>query len=198
MVYLISIWGSGQRQKELHLSMVSSHLTGILDVLSDMIFSVLSSSKDQRPTKGKDYEIAKWEAEVRSSLAAKKAAPVTLTKQQETLVKQQLEKEANIRQKVKEIHTHLVRGLHFIRSIVVANVEEMHSYMSPIVTLLLDGALGRGSFLAGAMAFEAYLVCLLSYACLLLFTHQTGSFSLHLRSTGCLAAMDWYRNVEVS
>ena len=125
-----------------------------------MILIVLSS-KDKGPNKGKDYEIAKWEEEVRKSLATKKAGPVTLTKQQETLVKQQLEKEENIRQRVKEIQTHLVRGLNFIRSIVAANVEEMHGYMSPILTLLLDGALGRGSFLAGAMAFETYIVCFL-------------------------------------
>lgn len=30
--------------------------------------------------------------------------------------------------------------------------------MSPIVSLLLDGALARGSFLAGSTAFETYLV----------------------------------------
>lgn len=148
-----------------------------------MIFSVLST-KDQRPNKGKDYEIAKWEEEVRKSLATKKAGPVTLTKQQEILVKQQLEKELKIRQRVREIHKHLVRGLHFIRSVIAANVEEMHGYMSQIITLLLDGALSRGSFLVGAMAFETYLVCFFSSSCILLFIHSLGPFSMYLRSIG--------------
>lgn len=155
------------------------------------------STKDQNPNKGKDFEIAKWEEEVRKSLATKKAGPVTLTKQQEILVKQQLEKESKVRQRVREIHTHLVRGLHFIRSIIAANVEEMHGYMSQIITLLLDGALNRGSFLAGAMAFETYLVCFLPSSCILLFIHPIGSFSLYLRSIGWPRAMDWYRDVEM-
>jgi hypothetical protein len=132
-------------------------------------------------------------------LPRRRQAPVTLTKQQETLVKQQLEKESKVtRQRVREIHTHLVRGLYFIRSIVAANVEEMHGYMSPIITLLLDGALGRGSFLAGAMGFETYLVCFLSSSCLLLFIHLIGPLSLYLRSVGWFRAMDWYRDTEVS
>lgn len=160
-------------------------------------FIVLSASKDQRPSKGKDYEIAKWEEEIRKSLATKKAT-VTLTKQQETLVKQQLEKEAKIRQRVTEIQKHLVRGLHFIRSIVEANVEEMRDYMSPMIALLLDGALGRGSFLAGAMAFDTYLVCFLFFPCLSLFIHMVESLQLHLGSVARSQTMVWYRDTEMS
>jgi hypothetical protein len=119
---------------------------------------VLSSVKDTRTNKGKDYETAKWEEEVRKSLATKKSAPAKLTKQQEVLVKAQLEKEEKIRQSVNLIHARLVRGLHFIRSVVAANVQEIHVYMSSIVALLLRGVLRRGSFLAGSMAFETYLV----------------------------------------
>jgi hypothetical protein len=43
-----------------------------LNAFPDMMFLVLST-KDKRPSKGKDYEIAKWEEEVRKSLATKKA-----------------------------------------------------------------------------------------------------------------------------
>ncbi|CAA7260345.1 unnamed protein product [Cyclocybe aegerita] len=119
---------------------------------------VLSSSKNEtRPAKGKDYEIAKWEEETRKALAAKKAAPVTLSRQQQALVQAQLEKESKIRQRVQVIHSQLNRGLFFVRSLVAARVEEFQSYMSPIVSLLLNGALGRGSFLAGPAAFETYL-----------------------------------------
>jgi len=120
---------------------------------------VLSSSKaEAKPDKGKDYEIAKWEAEVRKSLAAKKATPATLTRQQQALVQTQLEKEAKIRLHVQTVQAHLVRGLNLVKSIVASGVEEFHSQMSFVVSLLLKGALDRGSFLAGPEAFETYLV----------------------------------------
>ncbi|KAF8161530.1 armadillo-type protein [Crassisporium funariophilum] len=119
---------------------------------------VLSSAKGEaRPNKGKDYEIAKWEEEIRKSLAAKKSTPVTLSKQQQALVSGQLEKEAKIRQRVQTIRANLTRGLHIVRSIVAAGVDEFYSYMTSIVSLLLEGALSRGSFLVGSIAFETYL-----------------------------------------
>ena len=157
----------------------------------------MSSSKDQRPIKGKDYQIAKWEDEVRKSLAVKNAASATLTRQQETLVKQQLDKESKIRQRLREVRAHLVRGLNFIQSVVAAHVKEMQVYMFPIVTLLLEGALSRGSFFVGSMVFETYLVCFPFSSCLLLFTHMIASLSLHLRSFGRSSAMDWYRDIEM-
>lgn len=119
---------------------------------------VAATQSDNRPNKGKDYEIARWEEEIRKSLAAKKATGVTLTKQQQALVHAQLEKESKIRQQVNLIASSLTRGLHFVQSIVNANVEEFQLYMSDLVSLMLSGALKRGSFLAGPLAFETYLV----------------------------------------
>ncbi|KAH9485783.1 eIF-2-alpha kinase activator gcn1 [Psilocybe cubensis] len=124
--------------------------TTYVDVLS-------STQAEVRTNKGKDYEIAKWEEEIRKSLATKKATPVTLTRQQQALVQAQLEKEAKIRQHVSGIQSRLTRGLHLVRSLVSSRVEEFQSHMSSIVSLLLDGALNRGSFLAGTVAFETYL-----------------------------------------
>lgn len=123
---------------------------------------VLSSAKDEvRSNKGKDYEIAKWEDELRKSLASKKAsasAKGTLTKPQQALVQAQLDKEATIRQYVAGIKANLERGLHFVRSLVAADVSEFRSYISSVASLLLGGALGRGSLLVGQGAFETYLV----------------------------------------
>lgn len=59
-------------------------------------FAVLSSKKNTTlDTKGKEAEITRWEAEVKKSLASKKAAAsatISLTKQEQTLVQMQLEK----------------------------------------------------------------------------------------------------------
>lgn len=118
------------------------------------------TKEETRPNKGRDYEISKWEDEIRKTLAAKKATTVTLSKQQQALVQTQLEKEAKIRQHVQNICANLTRGLHLVRSIVAAGVNEFHSYMTSVVSLLLDGALSRGSFLVGTTAFETYLVIL--------------------------------------
>ena len=83
----------------------------------------------------------------------------------------QLEKEAKIRAHVNTVQQHLVRGLSFVSSLVAAGVEEFQAHMSAVVSLLLRGALNRGSFLAGSTAFETYIV---------------GSFSSHYLSQDLL------------
>ena len=121
--------------------------------------SVLSNRAEARPSKGKDADIAKWENDIRKSLANKKApGTVTLTKQQQALVQAQLEKEAKIRQHVASIKADIERGLNFIRSLVSAGIEEFRPYIASLASLLVAGALGRGSSLFGEGAFDAYLV----------------------------------------
>ncbi|KAK1228592.1 translational activator of GCN4 [Marasmius sp. AFHP31] len=120
---------------------------------------VLSNTKgDAQPRKGKDAEIAQWEADIRKSLANKKATnTVTLTKQQQTAVNAQLAKEADIRKRVTLIQSNLDRGLSLVRSLINAYVPEFRVYISTVVALLLDGALDKGSLLCGQAAFETYL-----------------------------------------
>jgi hypothetical protein len=97
------------------------------------------------------------EADLRRSL--KKPSPMSLTKQEQTLLQAQLDKEARIRTSVSSIKAHFERGLHFIRGFVEANVLAFRSYMALIVSLLLDGALcANGSTLLRQAGFEAYLV----------------------------------------
>ena len=90
---------------------------------------MLSSTKGEtKPNKGRDYEISKWEEEIRKSLATKKATAVTLSKQQQALIQTQLEKEAKTRQHVRDICAYLTRGLHLVLSVVTAGVDEFHLY----------------------------------------------------------------------
>jgi ABC-type Fe3+ transport system substrate-binding protein len=126
-----------------------------------MILAVLASAKGPEvQKKGKGAADAKWDAEVRKSLANKKAGPATLTKQQQALVQAQLEKEAQVRQWVEGIKAHLERGLRLVGSVVDAKVDELKLYVSVIQNMLVSGALGKGPLLVGHRAFEAYLVCL--------------------------------------
>lgn len=113
------------------------------------------------PHKGKDFEIARWEAEVRTALESKKkaGAGAALTKPQQALLQAQLAREATVRRRVDGIKAKLVRGLACVRSVVSAGVPEFRVYISSVAGLLLDGALGKGALLVGPAAFETYLVC---------------------------------------
>ncbi|KAG1832884.1 armadillo-type protein [Suillus subalutaceus] len=120
---------------------------------------VLSSQKaEEGPKKGKDADIARWEAELRKSLANKKGGTTTtLSKQAQALVQAQLDKEAIVRQRVTTIKLNLQRGLSYIQSLASINVPELRMYVSFILSLLLEGAMGQGSRLVGSQAFDAYL-----------------------------------------
>jgi hypothetical protein len=123
----------------------------------------LTSAKGdaKAPHKGKDFEIARWEAEVRAALESKKkaGAGAALTKPQQALLQAQLAREATVRQRVEGVKSGLVRGLAFVRSLVAARAPEFRVYISAVARLLLDGALGKGALLVGPLAFETYLVC---------------------------------------
>jgi hypothetical protein len=119
---------------------------------------VLSNAKGSEvQKKGKGSDLAKWDAEVRQSLASKKAT-TTLTKQQQALVQAQREKEAQVRQRVAGIKSRLERGLHLVGSIVDAGVDEIKLYVTVIAGLLIQGALNKGPLLVGNQAFQTYLV----------------------------------------
>ncbi|KAG5725284.1 Translational activator gcn1 [Termitomyces sp. T112] len=120
---------------------------------------VLASKGEAKvSTKGKDAELAKWDEEIRKNIASKKAAASkTLTKQQQAIVSAQLEEEARVRQHVVDIQRRLHRGLRLVQSLAGSGVEQFRDHISSIASLILEGALGRGSALVGGAAFETYL-----------------------------------------
>lgn len=125
---------------------------------------MLSSATNDQPAqkKGKDRELAMWEAEVRKSIASKKSSgPAMLSKQQQALVQAQLHKESQIRQRVARIKVNLERGLHLVKSLVDADVESFRLYISAIASILIRGALDKGPILVGDRALDAYMVCFL-------------------------------------
>ncbi|KAJ8518630.1 hypothetical protein ONZ45_g4322 [Pleurotus djamor] len=119
---------------------------------------VLATKKDDEPVKkGKGAKMAQWEADVRKSLANKKPANGSLSKQDQVAVQAQLEKEQKIRQAVLAIKVNLERGLHIIHSLVDVNPSEFNPYISAVAALLVDGALDKGAVLVGQKAFDAYM-----------------------------------------
>ncbi|EMD33195.1 hypothetical protein CERSUDRAFT_142825 [Gelatoporia subvermispora B] len=120
---------------------------------------VLANKKTEEPIKkGKGYKDAQWEAEVRKSLANKKAAAApSLSKQELALVQAQLDKEAQIRKRVAKIKARLERGLNIIHSILASRVEDVRSVISPIASLLLQSAFGKAVGLVGDKSFVTYV-----------------------------------------
>ena len=111
--------------------------------------------------KGKGYADAKWEAEVRQKLNAK-SAKATLSKQDQALVNEQLQKEADTRKRVSGIRAKLEHGLELVHSLSSANVEEFRVHAPHIVSILLPNAFANASeALVGDKAFNAFLVRLL-------------------------------------
>ena len=103
--------------------------------------------KDEGPKKGKGADIARWEAELRQSLASKKTkvgGAGGLSKETHALVQAQLAKEAAVRECVGALRAQLLRGLAFVRSVVAGGGASVKSYMGPIAECLLQGAMSRG------------------------------------------------------
>lgn len=122
--------------------------------------SVLSNKGNKVQAKGKDADLAKWDAEVRQSLAKKKiaSAPV-LSKQEQSLVQAQLEKEAKIRNHTNETKANLERALQIVSHLALGNIVDLRAYVSQIVSLLLSsGALDKGTLLVGSLACATFLV----------------------------------------
>ncbi len=111
-------------------------------------------------TKGKDAALAKWDAEVRSSLATKKPqkAIPTLSRQDKELVDAQLRKEAVVRERVSLVRRNIQRSLNLVKGIIDAGVREIEDYFLAIANLILDGVVTLGSAFLGTMAFDSYIV----------------------------------------
>ncbi|KDQ20094.1 hypothetical protein BOTBODRAFT_101949 [Botryobasidium botryosum FD-172 SS1] len=157
---------------------------GIWRTPADVMFVDVLAQKKDAPVdrKGKDYDIEKWEAEIRKSLANKKQT-TTLSRQDRALVDAQLKQEAQVRRQVTLLKKRLERGLLFVQSVVQANVEEFHPHIWSIQQLLFTGALSRGTMLLGSLPFDTYIA--LSRCCSLrLETLKTFLGVATLRSLG--------------
>lgn len=110
--------------------------------------------------KGKDADLAKWDAEVRQSLAKRKLATApALSKQERSLVQAQVEKEVKIRSHTNEIKANLKRAMQIISHLALGKIDDLRAYVSQITSLLLNsGALDKGTLLVGSLACATFLV----------------------------------------
>ncbi|KAH6667023.1 translational activator GCN1 [Plectosphaerella plurivora] len=107
----------------------------------------------------KDYDILKWEAELRSQLAQKKGQEKKLSPEDAAKVKAQLKKEAEIRLSVQQLQARLQRGTGIIQSLASGPPTDATLWIGPVVTALLDVIQADSSLIAGDAPSKSYLAC---------------------------------------
>lgn len=106
----------------------------------------------------KDASLEQWEAELRESIAKKKAAATkSLTKEQQAAVDAQRKTEAEVRARVTQLQTCLVDGLQMLCSVALSGSEAIDIKMTPLLRQLLAlVALPQAGLLAGDEMQEAF------------------------------------------
>ena len=127
--------------------------TAFIDVLS-MKGQGTTIDKNAR-----DYDIKKWEEEMRNQIATKKGQTKKLSADEKAKVDTQLAKEAIIRKEVNELEMRLRNGIGFVHALAVGPPTEANLWMGiAIQSLTAVVAAGVGRLVDDA-ADQAYLAC---------------------------------------
>ena len=126
--------------------------TAYIDVLSKKAPVTLDKNT-------KDYDTLKWEEEMRAHLAQKKGQTRKLTAEEQKKVKEQLAKEARIRQEVAAIERRMKRGVGIIRSLATGPPTEAEQWMGPATDLLIQAIRAGAGLLLGDSPSSAFIKC---------------------------------------
>ncbi|KAL1902844.1 translational activator of GCN4 [Sporothrix stenoceras] len=123
-----------------------------------LFVDVLAKTTSNLPSKSsKDYDVLKWEEELRAQLAAKKGQQKKLTAEETAKVNAQLKKEAEIREKVGLLEARLLRGIGVIRSLATGPPTDATQWMGPAVKALLDAIEAGACLITGDVAPMAFI-----------------------------------------
>ncbi|KAF7549001.1 hypothetical protein G7Z17_g6686 [Cylindrodendrum hubeiense] len=121
---------------------------------------VLAKKAQQSVDKNKkDYDILKWEEELRSQLEKKKGQQRKLTAEETAKVNAQLKKESQIKQTIRELEARLLRGIGIIRSLATGPPTDAALWLGTAVSLLLNVMDAGANLITGEAAPLAYIVC---------------------------------------
>ncbi|ETN40059.1 uncharacterized protein HMPREF1541_04334 [Cyphellophora europaea CBS 101466] len=108
----------------------------------------------------KDYDIMKWEEEMRTKLAQKKGPqPKKLTPDQQAKVDAQLKHETAVRQRVREVSARLRRGSQYILSLARGPPTDPSQWMSTAVLSLMAALSAGGDLVVDDELFSAFIAC---------------------------------------
>lgn len=114
--------------------------TCFVDVLAKKAQNTVPNKND------KDYDILKWEEELRSSIEKKKGEKKKLTAEETAKVNAQLKKEAAIRKGLQEVESKLLRSIGIIEAIASGPPTDAKLWIGPMVSRLL-GIMDAGASL---------------------------------------------------
>ncbi|EXJ80221.1 hypothetical protein A1O1_08363 [Capronia coronata CBS 617.96] len=128
--------------------------TVVVDVLGQQTNGVLEN-KNQ-----KDYDVLKWEEEMRQQLAKKKGAPQKkLTPDQQAKLDAQLALETEVRKRVKSVSAKVRRGAKFIEGLAQGPPTDARLWMSPAISAMIRVLRGGAAFIVDDEIVSAYLAC---------------------------------------
>lgn len=114
---------------------------------------VLAKKQSSLPSKSsKDYDVLKWEEELRAQLAQKKGQQKKLTAEETSKIQAQLAKEAAIRRRVGLLEARLLRGIGVIRSLALGAPTDATLWMGPAVQALMGAIEGGACQITGDVA----------------------------------------------
>jgi hypothetical protein len=121
---------------------------------------VLSNKRSTVPDKNtRDYDVLRWEEELRAQLAAKKGQQKKLTADETSKVNAQLKKESAIRKSVQETVVKVGRGIGIIHALATGPPTDASMWMQPAIKSLL-GAIDAGACrITGEDGPLAYIAC---------------------------------------
>lgn len=129
---------------------------------------VLASHKSQQPLdKGRTTSMDQWDAEVRASIAAKKAAsaPKTLSQQDQAAVDAQLAREREIRDSIERERTHVLLALRRVRTVLRVPVPDTATHMFRLTMAVWTCLKSERARLLGVTEEAVHTLQALSQAC---------------------------------
>lgn len=124
-----------------------------VDVLS-------KKGKEDIPNKNtKDYDIMKWEKELRAQIEEKKGPQRKLTAEETSKVNAQLKKEARIRASVQSIKARLLRGVGIVHSLAIGPPTDATLWLGSAIKSLLAVMEAGASLIIGDAASKVYIDC---------------------------------------
>ncbi|KAL2857425.1 armadillo-type protein [Aspergillus pseudodeflectus] len=126
-----------------------------------MFVDILNTKSRQTFDKNtKDYDILKWEEEMRAQLAQKKGEkPKKLTADEQAKVKAQLAKEAKIREDVLREVKRIERGCGIIQGLAAGPAVDADDWINPALSSLLALSKAGAGLFTGDVVSKAYLKC---------------------------------------
>lgn len=127
--------------------------TCVVDVLAKKKQDVVPNKND------KNYDILKWEEEMRSQIEKKKGQQRKLTPEESSRVNAQLKKESAIRLAVAETANRVLRGIGIIRSLATGPPVEASLWLGAAVDFLLNAMAAGAGLITGSAAQLAFIDC---------------------------------------